>query len=82
MAEQLDFVAECEGWNVYRLMDGTTIRARLILTSCHKRDDLGPNGEPPYENKFQVIQDVTFSEARKAELDTVIREAARRGGVG
>ena len=80
MPEQLDFVAECEGWNVYRLMDGTTIRARLILTSCHKRDDTGPNGEPLYENRFQVIQDVTFAESRKREFDDVIREAAKRGG--
>lgn len=80
MAERLDFVAEAEGWNVYRLMDGTVIRCKLVMVSCVKTDNKGPSGEPLYQNNFQVIQDVEFSDARKREFEQVIQDAARRGG--
>lgn len=78
MAEHLKFVAECEPWNIYRLEDGTLIKARIILTACIRGDQTGPEGEPIYQNKFQIIQDVEFPDGRM--LADSIRAAAKRGG--
>lgn len=78
MPESLKFVAECEPWNIYRLEDGTTIKARLILSACTRSDERGPEGESLYMNKFQIIQDVEFPDGRI--LEASIKAAAKRGG--
>lgn len=67
MNEPLNFVAEQEPWNVYRLEDGTIIRARLVMTRILKTDRLTDDGFPVYETRFQQIMDVTPSEMSKPD---------------
>ena len=63
----LDFVAEQEPWNVYRLENGTVIRAKIIMTRIVDTGALTAEGEPFYQLKWQHIIDVTFPDHLKAK---------------
>jgi len=46
--EDLDFTESKEGWNVYKLEDGTTIKVKLILRSVKRLKKWNPDGTPLY----------------------------------
>lgn len=54
--QEVEFVAEKEGMNVYRLEDGTVLRVRLI-TMRIDRDGWNEDGSPRYLLKFQQVID-------------------------
>ncbi len=55
----MKFTAETEGWNVYRLADGSEVKIRTILVSAKRREgEHGPDGMPAYDLNFQQIMHV------------------------
>ncbi len=44
-----------EKWNLYEFSDGTTLRAKLELTSILRTDKYGPDGDPLYIVNHQPI---------------------------
>ena len=56
----LDFVSESEPWNVYRLENGTVIRAKIVMTRITDTGRFTPNGQPYYEMNSQHVIDATF----------------------
>lgn len=77
MPETLKFIPECEPWTIYRYEDGTLLKCRVVLTAVSKADEPGPDGKPVYLNKFQLIQDIEFSDGQ--DVSNAIMKAARRG---
>lgn len=66
MPEPLNFVTEQEPWNIYRLEDGTIIRAKIVMTQVTLREgEKMPDGSPIYDLRWQHIVDVTPSEISK-----------------
>lgn len=72
----LEFKTEREEWNIYKLEDGTTLRAKLIAIQVMKGHDPAtgeaiylPNGEPLYNirNEIRVVADVPEFLLRKEE---------------
>jgi hypothetical protein len=67
MTEPLNFATEQEPWNVYRLEDGTIIRAKIVMTRVMVREGAKTDeGFPVYDLRWQHIVDVTPSEISKA----------------
>jgi hypothetical protein len=63
MPEPLNFVTEAEPWNIYRLEDGTVIRAKVVLCKVTVRDgERDQEGNPVYDMRWQQICDVTPGE--------------------
>jgi hypothetical protein len=47
--EEVDFEVEREGWNVYILHDGTTMKMKSVVASIVRLDGAySPNGDPLY----------------------------------
>jgi len=46
--EDLDFTESKEGWNVYKLEDGTTLKVKLVLRSVKRLKKWNPDGTPLY----------------------------------
>ena len=66
MTEPLNFATEQEPWNVYRLEDGTVIRAKIVMTRVMVREGVKTDeGFPVYDLRWQHIVDVTPSELSK-----------------
>lgn len=57
MPEPLNYVAEIEPWNVYRLEDGSTVRVKIVMTRVEFHG-IAPDGKPNYQLNFQQIVDV------------------------
>ncbi len=66
--EDLDFEIKAEGWSIYSLSDGTTLRVRVVAqkisralapdgTMFHKED-----GEPLYNVRFQTVVSAAIPE--------------------
>jgi hypothetical protein len=56
---QVPFAIQQEAWNVYRLEDGTEIRARIILVGVvRKEGEYHENGAPAYEIQAQQLTHV------------------------
>lgn len=66
MTDPLNFVTDQEPWNVYRLEDGTVIRAKIVMTRVTIREGaVTDDGFPIYDLRWQHIVDVTPSELSK-----------------
>ncbi len=74
MAQLLNYVAEAEPWNVYRLEDGSTVRVKVVLTRV-EFNGLDADGKPNYQLGFQQIIDVVAGEHLK---DTVLMKKEPR----
>ena len=58
-AEELEFDNEKEPWSVYKLEDGTVIKAKQSLVSiCRLVDKFKPDGEPIYVFKIAGMMNV------------------------
>jgi len=56
-AEDLDFSEEKEGWNTYKLSDGTILKIKLILRGVKRLKKWGPDGTPIYLiNAMNVVR--------------------------
>lgn len=66
MSKELDFAAERENWNVYRLEDGTVVKMRIMLAAV-KRDGSDEKGEPKYQLSWQQAIHIEASELAKAQ---------------
>lgn len=53
----IEFATEREGWNVYRLEDGTILKIRLVLADV-KCDGNNPDGSPKYQLTWQTAMHV------------------------
>lgn len=47
-AEDVDFEEVKEGWNIYKLSDGTTLKVKLILVGVKRLKKYNPDGTPIY----------------------------------
>lgn len=56
--EPITFVPVQEPWTIYRLEDGTIIRARLMLVKVIETGKILENGQPERQCQFQQIMDV------------------------
>lgn len=67
--EVIDFEVESEGFNVYLLADGTTLRVKNVLSQAVRLDAWGPDGNPLYMlNGGQVVSaDVPDQLKRRSE---------------
>jgi hypothetical protein len=46
--EEVEFETEKEGWNIYVLHDGTTIKLKTVITAIARLEAWKPDGEPLY----------------------------------
>jgi hypothetical protein len=68
-AEDVDFVEEKEGWNVYRLSDGSTLKVKLVLTGVKRLKKWNPDGTPIYViNSQNIVRVVNVPKELKAKL--------------
>lgn len=68
-ADELDYVEEKEPWSVYKLEDGTVVKAKQSLVSiCKLVDKFKPDGEPIYVFKMAGMMniDVPYELKKKA----------------
>ena len=54
-ATQLDFDEEEEGWNVYKLADGTILKVKLVLRGVKRLNRFNADGTPIYLIQSQNI---------------------------
>lgn len=57
MPTTIEFAAERESWNVYRLEDGAVLKVRLMVVSV-KRDGDNLDGSPKYAVTWQTAMHV------------------------
>lgn len=48
-ADDVDFETIREGWNLYKLADGTILRVKLVLTQVKRTKKYRPDGDPIYQ---------------------------------
>jgi hypothetical protein len=65
--DQLAFVAEQEPWNIYRLENGSIIRAKIVLARIEETGQFEADGAPRYLLKWQHVIDASFPEHLKAK---------------
>lgn len=53
--EDVDFEEVEEGWNVYKLSDGTTLKVKLVLAGVKRLKKHNPDGSPIYVIQSQNI---------------------------
>lgn len=53
--EDVDFEEVKEGWNVYRLKDGATLKVKLVLVGVKRLKKHNPDGSPIYVVNSQNI---------------------------
>jgi hypothetical protein len=53
LAEPVDFTAEREEWNVYKLSDGATLRFKAVVTAVLRTDLKDEFGQPIYVVRSQ-----------------------------
>jgi len=53
--EDVDFEEAAEGWNVYKLSDGTTLKVKLVLIGVKRLKKHNPDGSPIYVIQSQNI---------------------------
>ena len=63
MGQEIQFETEREGWNVYLLEDGTTLKIKSVTASIVRLDEYSPTGEPVYlaNSSLVVAADVPES---------------------
>ncbi len=69
--EDVDFDIEKETWNIYELIDGSTIKVRTILFKLVRRKKLA-TGEAPYAGGFQNAFSVRAPERLKGAPSTKV----------
>ena len=54
-AEDIDFEEEKENWNTYKLVDGTTLKIKLVLRGVKRLKKFAPDGNPIYVINAQNV---------------------------
>ncbi len=58
-ADELEYAEEKEPWSVYKLEDGTVVKAKQTLVSIYKLvDKFKPDGEPIYVFKVAGMMNI------------------------
>ena len=66
VAEDIPFEAEREGWNVYILEDGTTLKLRTVLAEVFRVEGAyAPNGDPMYVVNANPVMAVNAPDSLK-----------------
>lgn len=67
-AEDVDFKEENEGWNVYKLQDGTTLKVKLVLQGVKRLKKCIQDGTPIYLiNSTNIVRAVNVPKELKAK---------------
>lgn len=67
-AEDVDFVEEKEGWNIYRLSDGSILKVKLVLTGVKRLKKWNPDGTPIYViNSQNIVRVINVPKDLKAK---------------
>ena len=67
-AEDLDFTAEKEIWNSYKLSDGSTLKLKLVLRGVKRLKMCNPDGIPIYmTNTITVTRAVNVPKKLRAK---------------
>ena len=67
-AEDLDFTDEHEHWNTYKLIDGTTLKVKLVLQGVKRLQKCDPTGFPIYLIKSaNIVRAVDVPQELKAK---------------
>lgn len=66
-AIELDFKAKKEEWNEYEIVDGSTIRMKLVITAVARTDEYDAEGNPVYVIKSSNVVNVSVPENLKKE---------------
>jgi len=61
----IDFDPAPEPWGIYKLADGSEIRAKLVLLGVVRLDEFNEQGDPIYQFQFQQIIGVNVPDALK-----------------
>ena len=76
--EDLDFEEEVEGWNVYKLSDGTTLKIKTVLVAVKRLKRYNPDGTPIYIIQTQnIVRAVNVPEHLKARRSDLKRNYMR-----
>jgi hypothetical protein len=62
-ARSLEYATDKEGFSEYLLETGARIKAKAILMNVTDTGQVGPNGLPIYDTRWQVVSDCDFCEA-------------------
>ncbi|MGD1153506.1 MAG: hypothetical protein ABR911_11640 [Syntrophales bacterium] len=46
--QEIEFETEKEGWNIYKLADGTRVKLKSVVASIIRLDEYDPLGNPLY----------------------------------
>ena len=67
MAEDIEFQSENEHWNLYTLVDGTTLKLKTVLAEVLRVDgEYAPNGDPLYVvNASTIVSSVSPEHMKK-----------------
>ena len=67
-ADDIDFNEQHEGWDVYKLEDGTTLKVKLVLHGVKRLKKWGPDGSPIYLiNTTNIVRAVKVPKELKAK---------------
>ncbi len=67
-AVEIDFSAEKEFWNEYKLEDGTTLKVKLVLRGVKRLTRYEPDGTPVYViNSMNVVRAINVPSEIKAK---------------
>jgi len=76
--EDLDFEEQVEGWNVYKLSDGTTLKIKTVLVAVKRLKRYNPDGTPIYIIQTQnIVRAVNVPEHLKAKQNDTKRNYMR-----
>jgi len=73
--EDVDFDEVSEGWNVYRLSDGTTLKVKLVLMGVKRLKKHNPDGSPIY-----VIQSQNIVRAVNVPKELYVKPKQQKSG--
>jgi hypothetical protein len=61
--EEVEFESEREGWSIYLLQDGTTLKLKSVLSQVLRVDgQYAPNGDPLYVVNVAPVLNTTAPE--------------------
>ncbi len=70
MAEEVEFEAEREGWNIYVLHDGTTLKLKAVLSEVLRVEgEYAPNGDPLYTANATIVVATNAPESLKRKSE-------------
>jgi hypothetical protein len=66
LGESVDFEATSpEAWNAYKLVDGSTLKVKLVLLNVVRLDEHAQDGNPVYQFQAQQIVAIDVPEMLK-----------------